>query len=52
LVRGNPVAAEATERGVDLEDLIEAVAKKIGKALGSAPVESTMRVIVWQAMKS
>ena len=51
LVRGNPVAAEATERGVDPEDLIEAVAKQIGKALGSAPVESTMRVIVWQATK-
>ena len=52
LVRGNPVVAEATERGVDPEDLIEAVAKQIAKALGSAPVESTMRVIVWQAMKS
>jgi ubiquinone/menaquinone biosynthesis C-methylase UbiE len=51
LVRGNPVAAEATERGVDPEDLIEVVAKQIGKALGSAPVESTMRVIVWQATK-
>jgi len=51
LVRGNPVAAEATERGVDPEDLIEAVAKQIAKAFGSAPVESTMRVIVWQATK-
>ena len=50
LVRGNPVAAEATERGVDPEDLIEAVAKQIGKAFGSAPVESTMRVMVWQAI--
>jgi ubiquinone/menaquinone biosynthesis C-methylase UbiE len=51
LVRGNPVAAEATERGVDPEDLIEAVAKEIAKRFGAAPVESTMRVIVWRAMK-
>lgn len=52
LVRGNPVAAEATERGVDPEDLIEAVAKQIAKGFGSAPVESTMRIIVWHATKS
>jgi ubiquinone/menaquinone biosynthesis C-methylase UbiE len=51
LVRGNPVGAEATERGVDPEDLIVAVAKRIAERLGDAPVESTMRAIVWQAMK-
>jgi ubiquinone/menaquinone biosynthesis C-methylase UbiE len=52
LVRGNPVAAEATERGVDPEILIAAVAKRIAERFGDAPVESTMRATVWQAMKS
>jgi ubiquinone/menaquinone biosynthesis C-methylase UbiE len=51
LVRGNPVAAEATERGVDPEDLIDGIAKRISECFGDAPVESTMRAIVWQAMK-
>jgi ubiquinone/menaquinone biosynthesis C-methylase UbiE len=51
LVRGNPVGAEATERGVDTEDLIDAIAKRIAERFGNAPVESTMRAIVWQAMK-
>lgn len=51
LVRGNPVAGEATERDVDAEDLIEAVAKQIAKRFGAEPVDSTMRVIVWQATK-
>jgi ubiquinone/menaquinone biosynthesis C-methylase UbiE len=52
LVRGNPVATEATERGVDPEALINAVAKRIAERFGEAPVESTMRAIIWQAMKS
>ena len=52
LVRGNPVAAEATERGVDPEDLIIAVAKRIAERFGDAPVDTTMRAIVWQATKS
>jgi ubiquinone/menaquinone biosynthesis C-methylase UbiE len=51
LVRGNPVGAEATERGVDPEHLIDAVAKRIAERFGAAPVESTMRAIVWQATK-
>jgi len=52
LVRGNPVAAEATERGVDPEDLIVAVAKRIAERFGDAPVESTMRAIIWHGIKS
>ena len=52
LVRGNPVGAEATERGVNPEALIEAVAKQIAERFGREPVESTMRAIVWQATKS
>jgi hypothetical protein len=52
LVRGNPVGAEATERGVDPENVIVAVAKRIAERFGDAPVESAMRAIVWQAMKS
>jgi ubiquinone/menaquinone biosynthesis C-methylase UbiE len=51
LVCGNPVGAEVTERGVDPEDLIVAVAKRIAERFGAAPVESTMRAIVWEAMK-
>lgn len=52
LVRGNPAGAEATERGVDPENVIVAVAKRIAERFGNTPVESTMRAIVWQAMKS
>jgi len=52
LVRGNPVGAEATERGVDPEHLIAAVAKQLGERFGAAPLESTMRAIVWEAVKS
>jgi hypothetical protein len=51
LVRGNPVGDEATERGVDPEHLIDAVAKRIAERFGAAPVESTMRAIVWQGTK-
>jgi ubiquinone/menaquinone biosynthesis C-methylase UbiE len=51
LVRGNPVGAEATERGVDPEQLIAAIAKRIAERFGDAPVESTMCAIVWRAMK-
>ena len=51
LVRGNPVGAEATERGVDPEDLIAAVAKRLTERFGAAPVVSTMRAIVWEAVK-
>jgi ubiquinone/menaquinone biosynthesis C-methylase UbiE len=51
LVRGNPVGTEATERGVDPEELIVAITKRIAERFGEAPVESTMRAIVWQAMK-
>jgi len=52
LIRGNPVAAEATERGVDPEDLIVAVADRLAKRFGEAPFDSTMRAIVWHAIKS
>ena len=52
LVRGNPVGAEATERAVEPEKLIEAVAKRLGERFGATPFQSTMRAIVWQAVKS
>jgi ubiquinone/menaquinone biosynthesis C-methylase UbiE len=52
LVRGNPVSAEATERGVDPEHLIAAVAKRIAERFGDSPVDSTMRAIVCQAIKA
>ena len=52
LVRGNPVGTEAEERGVDPNNLIDAIEKGISKRFGAAPVESTMRAIVWEAVKS
>lgn len=52
LIRGNPVATEAKERGVDPDELIDAVAKRIAERFGDAPVESMMRAIVWHATKS
>jgi len=51
LVRGNPVGTEAAERGVDPEKLIDAVARSLAGRFGAEPVESTMRAIVWQAIK-
>ena len=52
LVRGNPVGAEAEERGVDPEKLIDAIANRISERFGTAPVESAMRAIVWEAVKT
>jgi ubiquinone/menaquinone biosynthesis C-methylase UbiE len=52
LVRGNPVGTEAMERGVDPEKIIEAVARRLAERFGKAPVEGTMRAIVWQATKT
>ncbi|HEV3392047.1 MAG TPA: class I SAM-dependent methyltransferase [Chthoniobacterales bacterium] len=52
LVRGNPVGAEAEERGVDPEKLIDAIANRISERFGAAPVESAMRAIVWEAVKT
>jgi len=51
LVRGNPVGVEAEERGVNPEDLIEAIGRRIAKRFGGAPVESTMRALVWRAVR-
>ncbi|HST29481.1 MAG TPA: methyltransferase domain-containing protein [Chthoniobacterales bacterium] len=52
LVRGNPVGVEATERGVDPDKLIDALAKTFAERFGPTPIESTMQAIVWQAIKS
>ncbi len=52
LVRGNPVGTEASERGVDPEKLIDAVAGALAERFAAAPVESSMQAIVWQAIKS
>jgi ubiquinone/menaquinone biosynthesis C-methylase UbiE len=51
LVRGNPVGTEATERGVDPEKIIAALAKNLAERFGGTVVEGTMRAIVWQATK-
>jgi len=50
LVRGNPVGGEATERGVDPEDLIERSQKRIAERFGAAPARAQWRAIVWRAM--
>jgi len=53
LVRGNPVAVEIEERGsVDVDTVIEAVAKAIAQDCGDKPVEATMQAIVWRALRS
>ena len=51
LVRGNPVATAIAERGAKIDDIIAAVAEKIGERLGRAPMESTMQALVWNAEK-
>ena len=51
LVRGNPVGDEAQERGVNPEELIDAVAKRLAERFGTGPTEGTMRAIIWQAKK-
>lgn len=51
LIRGNPVGGEATERGVNPDDIIAAVAKKLSERFGSAPLEGPMQAIIWQSMK-
>lgn len=51
LVRGNPVEPELVERGVEPDVVIDAVAKRLARCGGAAPFESTMRAIVWQAIR-
>lgn len=49
LVRGNPIATAIEERGVDIGEVIAAVRQKVAQHFGEAPVESTMRALVWRA---
>lgn len=51
LVRGNPVATAIQERGVKVDDVIEAVREAIAERSGAAPVESTMQAFVWRALR-
>jgi ubiquinone/menaquinone biosynthesis C-methylase UbiE len=51
LIRGNPVSTAIQERGVKVDDVIEAVKQKIGERYGAAPVESTMQALVWRALR-
>jgi ubiquinone/menaquinone biosynthesis C-methylase UbiE len=50
LVRGNPVATAIQERRVDMDDVIQGVAREIAGRYGAAPVESTMQAFVWRAL--
>jgi ubiquinone/menaquinone biosynthesis C-methylase UbiE len=52
LIRGNPVSTAIQERGVKIDEVIEAVKRKITERYGAAPVESTMQAFVWRALRS
>lgn len=49
LVRGNPCATAIKERGIKVEDVIAALARKLTEHGGAAPFESTMQALVWSA---
>lgn len=51
LIRGNPVSTAIQERGVKIDDVIEAVKQKIAERYGAAPVESSMQALVWRALR-
>lgn len=51
LVRGNPVLTAIQERGVNVDDVVRAVAQRIAGRYGAAPVESTMQALVCRAIR-
>ena len=51
LVRGNPLLTAIEGRGVNPQDVQDAVAQKIGECFGVAPLESTMQAFVWRAIR-
>ena len=50
LVRGNPVLTAIEERGVDVNNVVSAVSRRIAERCGAAPVASTMQAFVWRAV--
>jgi len=51
LVLGNPTGPELIERGVNVDEVIAKVTRRLALCFGAAPLESTMRALVWQAIK-
>lgn len=51
LVRGTPVSVMIQERGGDLDKISQKTAQNIGSQFGNAPVEGTMRALVWKAVR-
>ena len=51
LVRGSPVLTAIEERGVDVNEVVSAVSRRIAERWGAAPVESTMQAFVWRAVR-
>jgi SAM-dependent methyltransferase len=52
LVRGNPIGSEIVQRGLNQDDVIEAVSNRIAERFGAAPVEGTMQALVWRAVRA
>lgn len=49
LVRGNPLVTALRERGVDVDDVVRAVADAVAAECGTAPVRAPMQAIVVRA---
>jgi ubiquinone/menaquinone biosynthesis C-methylase UbiE len=52
LVRGNPTATTIEERGVDIEPVIQAVAREISKLCGNTCADNTLQAFVWRAIRN
>jgi ubiquinone/menaquinone biosynthesis C-methylase UbiE len=51
LGRGNPTATTIEERGVDIDAVIQAVARGISKCCGDTCAENTLQAFVWRAVR-
>ena len=51
LARGNPVASAIQERGVNIEDVIDALGRELAKNGGAAPFQNKMQAIIWSAVR-
>ena len=51
LVLGNPVGAELEQRKVDRDIVIAKIKGRLAERFGSAPMETTMQALIWQARK-
>jgi ubiquinone/menaquinone biosynthesis C-methylase UbiE len=51
LVRGNPVSLMIEERGANIDEILRKVAVVVGEKFGKQPVATTMRALVWRAVR-